>query len=190
MEEESFGDNGVVMALESFGKIRMASGGIGSSNHLYGELFKMMAMVDMLHVPYRGGAPALIDLVAGQVDLTFEPISTAVQHIRAGTLRALAVTTTGSSDALPSVPPMGQFLPGYEATAWQGIVGPKDMPAEIIDRLNREINAGLADPSMRNRIVEQGYTPLATTPAEFRKLIVEDTQKWAKVIRAANITAD
>ena len=180
----------IAYARSNPGKINMSSAGVGSSHHMYGELFKMAAEIDMLHVPYRGSGPAMTDLLAGQVHLTFEPIGTSIEHIRAGKLRALAVTTATRTGLLPDVPAMGEFVPGYEATAWQGIVAPKDTPVEIIDKLNKEINAGLADPRLKARITDTGYAAFASSPDNFGKLIADDTEKWAKVIRAANIKVE
>jgi tripartite-type tricarboxylate transporter receptor subunit TctC len=168
------------------GKINMASVGVASGPHLGGELFKMMAGVDMVHVPYRGGPPALTDLIAGQVQVLF--INGAVsEHIRAGRLRALAVTSAMRSAAMLDVPTVSEFLPGYEASAWFGIGAPKNTPAEIIDKLNREINAGLADPKIQARLADMGGTTLAGTPADFRQHIADETEKWGKVIRFAGI---
>jgi tripartite-type tricarboxylate transporter receptor subunit TctC len=172
------------------GKINMASGGVGSAQHVYGELFKSMAGVDMLHVPYRGGGPALIDLLAGQVPVMFDTLATSIEHIRAGKLRALAVTAATRSNVLPEIPAVAEFVPGYEAIAWQGLGAPRGTPVEIIERLNKEINAGLADPRIKARIVDLGYTVFANSPADFGKFVVEYTEKWAKVIRAANIRAE
>jgi tripartite-type tricarboxylate transporter receptor subunit TctC len=172
------------------GKISMASGGIGSPEHVWGELFKMMAGLDMLHVPYRGGGPALIDLLGGQVQVMFEPLLSAIEYIKAGKLRVLAVTSATRSDTLPDVPTIGEFVPGYEAGGWTGIGAPRNTPAEIIDRLNSEINAGLADPAMRARLADVGYTAIAGSPADFREFIAAQTEKWGKVIRAADIKAD
>ena len=172
------------------GKINMASGGVGSAQHVYGELFKSMAGVDMLHVPYRGGGPALTDLLAGQVPVMFDTLATSIEHIRAGKLRALAVTSTTRSNVLPEIPAVAEFVPGYEAIGWQGLGAPRGTPADIIDRLNKEINAGLADPQIKARIADLGYTAFANSPADFGKFVVEYTEKWAKVIRAANIRAE
>jgi tripartite-type tricarboxylate transporter receptor subunit TctC len=172
------------------GKINMASGGNGSSPHVAGELFKMMAGVDMVHVPYRGGAPGLTDLLGGQVQVYFANMPAAIEHIRAGKLRALAVTTATRSDALPDIPPVGEFVPGYEASGWFGVGAPKGTPAEIIDKLNREINAALVDPKIKARLADLGGDVLALSPADFGKLIAEETEKWGKVIRAANIKAE
>jgi tripartite-type tricarboxylate transporter receptor subunit TctC len=168
------------------GKINMASGGVGSSQHLYGEVFKAMAGVDMVHVPYRGGGPALIDLLAGQVPLMFDTLATSIEHIRAGKLRALAVTSATRSDVLPNVPAVGEFVTGYEAISWQGLGAPRNTPAEIIDKLNREINTGLADPRIKARITDWGYSVFAGSPAEFAKYVGEYTDKWAKVIRVGH----
>jgi len=165
------------------GKINMASGGVGSAQHVYGELFKMMTGVDMLHVPYRGGGPALTDLLAGQVPVMFDTLATSIEHIRAGKLRALAVTSATRSDALPDIPTVGDFVPGYEGTGWQGVGAPRNTSAEIIAKLNREINAGLADPRMKARITDFGYTVFASSPADFGTFIAAYTEKWAKVIK-------
>jgi tripartite-type tricarboxylate transporter receptor subunit TctC len=152
-----------------------------------GELFKIMADIDVVHVPYRGAGPALTDLLAGQVQVSFPTMPASIEHIRTGKLRALAVTTAKRSDALPDIPTVGEFLPGYEASNWYGVGIPKNTPAEIIDKLNKEINAGLADPKMKARLADFGGAPLVGSPADFGKLIADDTEKWGKVIRAANI---
>jgi tripartite-type tricarboxylate transporter receptor subunit TctC len=165
----------------------MASVGNGTTPHMAGELFKMMAGVDMLHVPYRGAAPALTDLLGGRAQVMFEGILSLVEHVRAGRLRPLAVTPATRSPLLPNVPSVGEFLPGYEASVWFGVGAPKNTPAEIIDRLNKEINAGLADPKLEARLGELGGTPLAVSPDGFGKLFAEDTEKWGKVVRATNI---
>jgi tripartite-type tricarboxylate transporter receptor subunit TctC len=169
------------------GKVTMASGGTGSTSHVGGELFKMMTGADMLHVPYRGGAPALTDLLGGQVQVMFSPLPESISTVKAGKVRALAVTTAARSEALPDVPPVGDFVKGFEASTWQGIGAPKGTPAEIIDRLNKEINAALADPQLKARLADLGSIPTPMSPADFEKLIVTETEKWAKVIRAANI---
>jgi len=179
----------IAYAKSNPGKINMASGGIGSGQHLYGELFKSMAGVDMLHVPYRGGGPALTDLLAGQVSIMFDSIATCIEHIRAGKLRALAVTAATRSEALPDVPTVAEFVPGYEATGWQGIGAPRNTPVEIIDKLNTEINAGLADPAIKTRIADLGYSVFAGSPADFGKVIAADTEKWGRVVRFAGIKA-
>jgi len=180
----------IAYAKTNPGKINMASGGAGSAQHVYGELFKAMAGVNMQHVPYRGGGPALIDLLAGQVPVMFDTLATSMEHIRTGKLRALAVTSATRSEVLPDIPAVAEFVPGYEATAWQGVGVPRRTPVDIIDKLNKEINAGLADPAIQARIADWGYTVFATSPAEFAKFIVEYTEKWAKVIQAANIKAE
>ncbi len=177
----------IAYAKSNPGKISMASGGSGSASHVGGELFKLLTGVDMLHVPYRGGAPALTDLIGGQVQVMFSPLPESIETIKAGKVRALAVTTAARSEALPEVPTVGDFVPGFEASTWQGIGAPKTTAAEIVDRLNKEINAALADPKIKARLADLGSVPAPMSPAEFEKLIVEETEKWAKVIRAANI---
>jgi tripartite-type tricarboxylate transporter receptor subunit TctC len=165
------------------GKINMASAGIGTAHHVAGELFKMMAGVNMVHVPYRGEGPALGDLIGGQVQVMFGVVASSIPHIRAGTVRALAVTTAMRSEALRDVPTLAEFLPGYEASSLFGIGAPKNPPAEIVDKLNREINAALADSKMRARLADLGGITLAGSPADFGKLIAEETEKWAKVVK-------
>jgi tripartite-type tricarboxylate transporter receptor subunit TctC len=177
----------IAYAKANPGKLNMASGGVGSPQHVYGELFKSMTGVNMLHVPYRGGAAALADLLAGQVSVIFDTISTSIEYIRAGQLRALAVTSSNRSEVLPNVPAIAEYVPGYEAVGWQGIGAPKNTPAEVVDKLNREVNNGLAEPRMRARIADLGYSAFASSPGEFSKFVAEYTDKWAKVIRAANI---
>jgi tripartite-type tricarboxylate transporter receptor subunit TctC len=172
------------------GKVNMASGGVGSGNHIFGELFSMMTGVRLTHVPYRGGGPALIDLLGGQVQVQFASMSSSIGYVRDGRLRALAVTTATRSSVLPDIPTVAEFVPGYEASFWSGIGAPKNTPAEIVDKLNKEINAGLADPKMRQRIADLGGVPMPMTPAEFGKFIADETAKWAKVIRAANIKVE
>jgi tripartite-type tricarboxylate transporter receptor subunit TctC len=169
------------------GKITMASGGMGTVGHLSGELFKMMTGVDIVQVPYRGQAPALTDLLAGQVQVLFNSPPASIEYIKAGRLRALAVTTATRSEMLPGIPTVGEFVPGYEASQWFGIGAPKNTPAEIVDKLNQEINAALADPNLKARLAESGGMVLAGSPADFGKFITEETDKWGKVIRAANI---
>jgi tripartite-type tricarboxylate transporter receptor subunit TctC len=169
------------------GRINMASAGIGNGTHLVGELFKMMAGVDMVHVPYRGGGPALADLMAGQVQVMFPTTAASIASVRAGRLRALAVTTATRSKALPDVPVVGDFVPGYEASFWFGVGAPRNTPAGIVDKLNREINAALADPNMKARLANLGGDALALSPAHFGQLIADETEKWGKVVRAANI---
>jgi tripartite-type tricarboxylate transporter receptor subunit TctC len=175
----------IAYAKANPGKINMASGGVGSAQHVYGELFKMMAGVDMLHVPYRGGGPALADLLAGQVPLMFDTLATSIEHIRAGKLLALAVTSATRSEVLPDIPTVGDFVPGYEGIGWQGVGAPRNTPAEIINKLNKEINAGLADPRMKARIADLGGTVFVSSPADFGTFIAEYTEKWAKVIKFA-----
>jgi tripartite-type tricarboxylate transporter receptor subunit TctC len=180
----------IAYAKANPGKVNMATGGIGSAAQVYGELFKTMTGLNLVPVHYRGSAPALVDLMAGQVQVTFDPIASSIGYIMAGKLRPLAVTTATRSAALPDIPTVGDFVPGYEASGWQGIVAPKNTPAEIIERLNKEINAALADSKMKARIADLGGIPLPMTPGEFGKLIADETEKWAKVIRAANIKAE
>src|SRR5262245_1922362 len=173
----------IAYAKANPGKINMGSGGVGSPQHVYGELFKMMTGADMLHVPYRGGAPALTDLLAGQVQVMFDTLSTSIEHIRAGKLRPLAVTDATRLEVLPDIPTVGEFVPGYEAVGWQGVGAPRNTPVEIIDKLNKEINAGLADPRMKARLADLGYTVLASSPADFGTFIAAYIEKWAKVIK-------
>jgi tripartite-type tricarboxylate transporter receptor subunit TctC len=170
------------------GKVSMASGGSGSASHVGGELFKMMTGIDMVHVPYRGGAPALTDLMGGQVQVMFSPLPESIGAIRGGMVRALAVTIAERSQALPDVPTVGESVPGFEASTWQGIGAPKGTPAEIVDKLNKEINAALADPKIKARLADLGSIPTPMSPADYDKLIVAETEKWAKVIRDARIT--
>jgi tripartite-type tricarboxylate transporter receptor subunit TctC len=171
------------------GDVRMGSGGIGGPQHLYGELFKRMVGVDMLHVPYRGGGPAMTDLLAGHVQVMFDTIVTAVSQVRAGQLRALGVTSAMRAAVLPDVPAIAEVVPGYEAAGWQGIAAPVGTSADIVDRLNRETNACLADAKLVARLTDLGGTPFPCTPQEFRTFIAEFIEKWAKVIRAAGIKA-
>jgi len=172
------------------GKLSMASAGSGSAPHVAGELFKMMADINMLHVPYRGDAPAITDLIGGQVQVYFATMGGSIEYIRGGKLRPLAVTTTTRSAALPDIPTMADFLPGYEATAWLGLVAPKNTPAEIAEKLNKEINTALADPRTKARFAELGLTVLPGSRADFEKLIANDTEKWAKVIKFAGAKPD
>ena len=176
----------IAYAKASPGKINMASGGSGTGIHLYGELFKMMTGTDMVQVQYRGDAPALTDVIAGRDQIMFAG-STALEHVRAGKLRALAVTTAERWDALPDVPTVGDFVPGYEASGWQALGAPRNTPPAVIERLNHEVNAGLADPALKARYSELGVTLLPGSPADFSRLIAEDIEKWGKVIRAGNI---
>ena len=179
----------IAYAKANPGKISFESAGNGSGSHMSGELFKMMTGVDMVHVPYRGGGPALTDLIAGQVQVSFDTMPTSIEHIRAGKLRALAVTTTGRSEALPDLPTVGDFLPGFEASAWFGVAAPRQTPAQIVDRLNKEINAGLVEPKIKGRLTDLGGTPLPGSSADFGKLIADETEKWARVIKFAGIKA-
>ena len=177
----------IAHAKANAGKLNMASAGNGTTPHLAGELFKMMTGVDMVHVPYRGGGPALTDLIGGQVQVYFGPMPPSIEHIRSGKLRALGVTSARRSQALPDIPSVSDFVPGYEASQWYGIGVPKNTPSEIIDKLNKEINAGLGDLKMKARLADLGGTPLVGSPADFSRLIAEDTEKWAKVIKFAGI---
>jgi tripartite-type tricarboxylate transporter receptor subunit TctC len=177
----------IAYAKGNLGKISMASGGVGTVGHLSGELFKMMTGVNLVHIPYRGLAPALTDLLGGQVQVTFASTAPSIEHIRTGKLRALAVTTATRSEMLPDVPTVGEFVPGYEASTWSGVGAPKAAPAEIIEKLNEEINAALADPKMSARLSDLGGAPLPGSPAQFGKLIVDETEKWHKVIKFAGI---
>ena len=180
----------IVYAKANPGKINMGSGGAGTPSHLYGELFKKMTGVELVHVPYRGGGPAVIDLLSGQVQVFFGTVSVSIDHIRSGKLRALGVTTSTRMDVLPVVPPMSDFVPGYEANGWEGIVAPKDIPPEIIDTLNKEINAALVDANFKSRLANLGVEPFANSPVEFSNFIVDYTEKWGKVIQAAGIKAE
>jgi tripartite-type tricarboxylate transporter receptor subunit TctC len=171
------------------GKVNMASPGVGTSIHLSGELFKLMTGIDMVHVPYKGSGPALTDLLGGQVQVMFGTMPSLIEYIRAGRLRALAVTTATRSEELPDIPSVSEFVPGYEVSTWYGMSAPMGTPAEVIDKLNNEINAGLADPKLIARLVDLGGTVLPGSPADFGKLIADETEKWGKVIRAANIKA-
>jgi tripartite-type tricarboxylate transporter receptor subunit TctC len=180
----------IAYAKTNPGKITMASSGVGSSPHATGELFKMMAGVNIIHVPYRGIAPALTDLIGGQVQVTFDGLPTSMEHIKSGKLRALAVTTATRTQLLPDVPAVSEFLPGFEASFWGGFGAPKGTPTDIIDKLNKEINAALGNAKIKSRLAELGGTALPGSPADFGKLIAEETEKWAKVIRAANIKAE
>ena len=169
------------------GKITFASTGIGSTQHLSGELFKMMTGVNMVHVPYRGAAPALTDLISGQVQVMFGPLPPSIEFIRAGKLRALAVTTATRSEALPDIPTVGEFVPGYEASGWNGMFSPKHMPAEIINKLNQEINAGLADPDIKARLTDLGGTALGGSPGDLGKFVADEIVKWSKVVKFADL---
>jgi tripartite-type tricarboxylate transporter receptor subunit TctC len=180
----------IAYAKANPGKINMASSGSGTSIHMSGELFKMMTGVNMVHVPYRGSAPMLTDLLGGQVQVTFDNMPSSIEHIRAGKLRPLAVTTTARSDALPDTPVLADTVPGYEASAWFGAGAPKGTPSEIIEKLNKEINAGLADPKMQARLADLGGMLMAGSPADFGKIIAEETEKWAKVVKFSGAKAE
>jgi tripartite-type tricarboxylate transporter receptor subunit TctC len=180
----------IAFAKGNPGKVNMASGGIGTPQHLAGELFKNVTGVDLIHVPYRGSSPALTDLLGGQVQVMFDTLNSSIEHIRAGRLRALAVTTATRSEALPNIPTIAEFLPGYEVTSWSGVGAPKKTPAEIIDKLNKDINAVLAEPALKARFADLGATVTTLSPAAFDKFIADETEKWAKVIRTANIKAE
>jgi tripartite-type tricarboxylate transporter receptor subunit TctC len=177
----------ITYAKSNPGKLNMASAGIGNGTHLAGELFKMMTGVDMVHVPYRSGGPALNDLIGGQVQVMFPTTIASIEHIRAGRLRALAVTGAMRSDALPDIPTVGEFVRGYEASYWFGVCAPNATHAKIVEKLNTEVNAGLADPNMKARLADLGSTPLVGSVTDFGKLITDETEKWGKVIRATNI---
>ena len=180
----------IAYAKSNPGRINMASAGNGTAPHVAGELFKMMAGVNLVHVPYRGSAPALTDLLGGQVQVTFDPLPASIEYIRVGKLRPLAVTAAARSEILPDVPTVGEFLPGYEASNWWGVCAPKNTPAEIVDTLNREINAAVVDPKIKARLADLGGILLRGSPADFRKFIAAETEKWAKVVKFAGIKAD
>src|SRR5258707_11569929 len=177
----------IAYAKANPGRINFASCCIGTSIHLSGELFKMMTGIEMQHVPYRGNGPARTDLLGGQVQIMFDTMPAAIGYVRAGKLRALAVTTATRSEVLPDIPTVGEYVPGYEASSLYGVAAPRNTPAEIVDKLNREINAALNDPAMKTRLADLGGIVLAGSPADFGKLIAVETDKWAKVIRAGNI---
>jgi tripartite-type tricarboxylate transporter receptor subunit TctC len=180
----------IAYAKANPGKLNMASSGNGSTIHMSGELFKMLTGIDMVHVPYRGGAPALTDLIAGQVHVMFDNIPTCAEHVKTGKLRGLAVTSTTRSEVLPDLPTLADFLPGYEASAWYGIAAPKNTPAEIIGKLNKEVNAALADPAVKSRFTELGAILLPGSPADFRKLLADETEKWGKVVKFSGAKVD
>jgi len=180
----------IAYAKANPGKINFASPGVGTSNHMSGELFKMMTDVNLVHVPYRGTTPALTDLMSGQVQAIFDNVATSIEYIRNGRLRALAVTTAARSELLPGLPTVGDFVPGYEASAVAGVATPKRTPTEIVDRLNREINAALVDPKVKARLADLGGTVLALSPADYGRLNAAEIEKWAKVVKFANIKPD
>ena len=173
----------IAYAKANPGKINMASAGTGNASHVSGELFKMLSGIDMVHVPYRGGAPALNDLIGGQVHVMFDAIGNCLEYLKAGKLRPLGVTVAKGSDALPDIAAIADFVPGYETCGWYGIGAPKNTPAEIVDRLNNEINAALADPRMKVRFAEMGGTIITGSPADFGALVAAETEKWAKVVK-------
>jgi tripartite-type tricarboxylate transporter receptor subunit TctC len=180
----------ITYAKANPGRLNYASGGIGATQHMSAELFKSMTGVEMRHVPYRGSAPALVDLLSGQVQVMFDLLPASIGYIRAGKLRALAVTTAQRADALKDLPTIGDFVPGYEASTWNGVVAPRNMPTEIVDFLNKQINAGLNDPTIKARLADLGATTLPGSPADLGKLIAAETEKWAKVIKFAGIKAE
>jgi tripartite-type tricarboxylate transporter receptor subunit TctC len=180
----------IAYAKANPGKINMASAGIGNTTHVAGELFMMLTGTKFTHVPYRGGAPAVADLIGGQVQVYFDGISGSLEHVRSGKLRALGVTTAQRADVLPNVPSIAEFVPGYEAGGWYGIGVPKNVPAEVVDRLNREINAGLADPKLKTRLADLGYVTFGGSSAEFRNMIAHEIDKWARVLKFAGIKSD
>ena len=180
----------IAYAKANPGKLNMASPGNGTGPHMAGELFKIMTGVDMMHVPYRGSPPALTDLLAGQVQMMFSPLSSSIEYVRGGKLRALAVTTAARSEVLPDIPTVGEFVPGYEASGWFGVGAPRKTPVEIVDRLNQEINAGLADPKLKARFADIGAAVFVGSPSDFAKHIAAETEKWGKVVRAASLRAD
>jgi tripartite-type tricarboxylate transporter receptor subunit TctC len=180
----------IAYARTNPGKVSMASSGSGSSPHMAGELFKMMAGVDMLHVPYRGGPAALTDLLGGQVQMMFGSMAASIKYVRSGKLRALAVTTSKRLEGLPGIPTVGEFVPGYEATGFSGVGAPKNTPAAIIEKLNKEVNAGLADPKIKVRLADLDGTELPGSPADFGKLIADETEKWAKVVKFSGAKVD
>src|SRR3954463_13535557 len=180
----------IAYAKANPGKLNMASSGNGSTIHMSGELFKMLTGTDMVHVPYRGGAPALTDLIAGQVHVMFDNIPTCAEHVKSGKLRGLAVTSTTRSQVLPDLPTVADFLPGYEASAWYGIAAPRNTPADIIGKLNKEVNAVLADPAAKTRFTELGAILLPGSPADFSKLLVDETEKWGKVVKFSGAKVD
>jgi len=180
----------IAYAKANPGKVNYGSGGIGSGNQLTAEMLKMMTGIDLVHVPYRGAGPAMVDLMGGQVQVMFNTMGASIQHVRAGKLRALAVATKARQAALPDVPTVAEFLPGYEASFWTGVAAPKGTPAAIVDKVNQAVNAALDEANAKARLAEWGATALTGSPAEFGKFVAEETEKWGKVIRAANIKAE
>jgi tripartite-type tricarboxylate transporter receptor subunit TctC len=186
----STGPEFLAYAKANPGKLNMASPGSGTGPHMASELFKLMAGVSMVHVPYRGSGPMLTDLLGGQVQFAFDGIASSIEHIRGGKLRVLGVATATRSEALPGVPVVGDFVPGYEASGWQGVGAPRNTPAEIVEKLNSEIKAGLADPTIKARLADLGNIPLALSPSEFGKLLADETEKWGKVVKAMGLKPD
>ena len=180
----------IAYAKANPGKINMASGGIGTVTHVSGELFKMMAGVDLVHVPYRGSPPALTDLIGGQMQVMFDTVPTSLGFLKAGKLRPLAVTATTRLDFLPQIPPLSEFLPGYETSFWLGIGAPRNTPPDIVQTLNREISAGLGNAKLKSQLVDLGAIPMPMTPEQFGQLIAADTEKWMKVVKFAGLKAD
>jgi len=180
----------IAYAKANPGKINMGSPGVGTSPHMAGELFKFLAKVDLTHVAYRSSAPVITDLLGGQVQVYFMPISAGIEYVKAGKLRALGVTTATRAEALPDVPVIGDFVPGYEVSAWYGIVAPKNTPAAVLETLNKEINAGLADPKLKARLADLGSSPFVASAATFSKFLADETDKWAKVVKSAGIKPD
>jgi tripartite-type tricarboxylate transporter receptor subunit TctC len=180
----------IAYAKANPGKLNFSSGGNGTSLHVAGELFKMMAGVNLVHVPYRGSAPALTDMISGQVHLMFDVLTSSIPHVRSGALRALAVTTATRSSVLPDLPTVGEFVPGYEASAWYGIAAPRNTPAEVIEKLNGETNAGLADPRVKARLADLGGRTVPGSPTDFGALVAEETEKWAKVVKFSGMRPD
>ena len=180
----------IAYAKANPGKLNMGSGGVGTQQHVAGELFKMMTGLNMVHVPYRGGPPAVADLLGGQLQVMFDYLPESIEYIRTGKLRPLAVTTTMRSEALPDIPTVGDFVPGYETSGWWGVGVPRNTPAAIIDKLNNEINTILADPEIKARFADLGGTVLAGSPSEFGQLIADETEKWGKVVKFVGIKAD
>jgi tripartite-type tricarboxylate transporter receptor subunit TctC len=180
----------IAYARANPGRINMASAGIGSGNHVFGELFKSMIGVNLVHVPYRGAAPALVDLLGGKTQVMFAPASILIEHIRAGRLRALGVLTATRSPQLPDIPAVAEFVPGYEASYWSGLGAPRHTPAEIVESLNREVNAALADPAIKTRLEALDASPMPGSPADFGKLIADETERWGRVIRTTGIKAE
>jgi tripartite-type tricarboxylate transporter receptor subunit TctC len=180
----------IAYAKANPGKVNFGSGGVGSGNQLTGEMFKTMAGINIVHVPYRGAGPAMVDLMGGQVQMMFNTMGASLQYVRAGKLRALAVATKTRQAALPDVPTVAEFLPGYEASFWTGVAAPKGTPPAIVDKLNKAVNAALNDPTVKDRLAEWGATALSGSPSDFGKFVADETEKWGKVIRAANIKAE